>query len=555
MLRKSSIYCAKIYKLKLLIFIHKTVAIATNIELNYHTSKFIWQKQPKDLIKFKTMKKIHILNRVLFVILVSALMFSCEKTINLVGYGSVTGKVVDANTLLPLEGVSIVTVPASVSVITGEDGTFSISDVEAGDIRVNGTKPGYKSGSVNVQLLDKKTVDITMTMVKEDENLVSVFFSGASPQAGAINQPLSVMLNWHFAADSNQIALDSIFYNVAIYNSDSPDPVLIAENISDTIALAENLQFETTYFWQVIAFENTTEVGRSEVFSFKTVPYPVNHFIFSRLVDGQYDIFSAKEDGSDLVNLSDYGVANDWYAQVSPLKDMIAFVSTRSVDANIYTMDMNGKNQRKITTLPLAGYHNPGTGFCWSPDGGQILYPSYDKLYIIDRDGTDLKFFAQAPQGRHWREVYWNGYTHKIVALTMGVNVFDTEIYSMNEDGSGLTMLFDNQPGRMDSPSLSINGKNVLYTQDLAGFNVLDGRQLNAHIMTKNFDSLVPQDLSINKVDGTNDLFPRYSPDGASIIFVNTSNTGTGPHSIWRMAIDGSNREKLFDNATLPEWW
>lgn len=501
------------------------------------------------------MKKIHILQRLFFILLVSSFVVSCEKTIDLVGYGSVTGKVIDANTLKPLEGVSIVTVPASVSVITGADGTFSITDVESGEIRISGTKPGYKGGSVTVQLLDKKSVDVTVTMLKEDENLVSVFFSNASPQGGSPNQPLSVMLNWHFAADSNKVALDSIFYNVIIYNSDSPNPVLIAEHTEDTTALVEGLRFETTYFWQVIAFENTTEVGRSEIYSFKTLPFPINHFLYARLVDGQYDIFSSKEDGSDLVNLTEYGVANDWYAQVCPLKDMVAFVSTRQIDPNIYTMDLNGKGQRKITTLPIAGYHNPGTGFCWSPDGGQILYPSYDKLYIVDRDGTDLKFFAQAPQGRHWREVHWNGYTHKIVALTMGVNVFDTEVYIMNEDGTGMTLLIENLPGRMDSPSLSTNGKVLLYTQDKAGFNVLDGRQLNARIMLQNFDSLVPQDISENKVDGTNDLFPRFSPDGASIIFVNTSNTNTGPHSIWRMALDGSNREKLFDNATLPEWW
>lgn len=503
----------------------------------------------------KKMKKINKIHRLLFIIFVSTFIISCEKTIDLVGYGAVTGKVVDANTLKPLEGVSIVTVPASVSVITGSDGTFSISDVEAGEIRINASKPGYKNGSVTVQLLDKKTVDVSVTMLKEDENLVSVFFSDASPQGGATNQPLSVKLNWHFSADSNRVALDSIFYTVVMYNSDSPDQIVIVDKTEDTTVFAENLRFETTYFWQVIAFENTTEVGRSDVYSFKTLPYPINHFLYARLINGQYEIFSSKEDGSDLVNLTDYGAANDWYAQVSPLKDMVAFVSTRQVNPHIYTMDLNGKHQQKITTLPIAGYHNPGSGFCWSPDGGQILYPSYDKLYIVDRDGTDLKLFAQAPAGRHWREVYWNGYTKKIVALTMGVNIFDTEIYIMNEDGTGLTLLQDNQPGRMDSPSLSTNGKVLLYTQDQAGFNVLDGRQLNARIMVKNFDSLVPQDLSINKVDGTNDLFPRFSPDGASIIFVNTSNTGTGPHSIWRMDLDGSNREQLFENATMPEWW
>ena len=501
------------------------------------------------------MKKIISLKKIAALLMFSALITSCEKTIDLIGYGSITGVVVDASTLIPIEGANIVTNPSSVSVLSGIDGSFAINDVESGNVRVSATKPGYKSGSATVNVLDKKTVQVTITMTKEDENIVLVFFSDPSPKAGAIDQQLSVMLNWHFAADSNQVKLDSVFYNVIIYSAESPEPKLIADHIGDTTAIAENLDFETTYFWQVIAFENYTEIGRSEVFSFQTTAFPVNHLLYSQIQNGAYDIFSRKQDGSDSVNLTRYAAANDWYARVSPLKDMIAFVSTRDADAQIYTMDMNGKNQKRITSLAISGYHNPGTGFCWSPDGGQILYPVYDKLYIVDRDGTDMRFFAQAPPNRHWREVNWNGYTHKIIALTMGVNIFDTEIYTMNEDGSGLNLLFDNEPGRMDSPSFTIDGSKTMYTHDLDGYNTLDGRQLNAHIFLKHTDSIVSQDLSGEKPDGTNDLLPRFSPDGANIIFVNASNTGFGPNSIWIMDVDGKNREKLFDEATLPEWW
>lgn len=501
------------------------------------------------------MKKIFILRKAAALLIISTFLFSCEKTIDLIGYGSVTGVVVDASTLKPLEGASIVTAPSSVSVLTAADGSFAISDVEAGIVKVTATKPGYKSGSVSVNVLDKKTVQVTVTMVKEDENIISVFFSDPSPGVGAIEQQLSVMVNWHFAADSNQVKLDSIFYDVIIYSADSPNQKLIATHISDTLATAKDLDYETTYFWQVIAYENNKEIGRSEVYSFATVAFPINHFLYSKVYDGAYEIFSSKQDGSDSVNLTRYAAANDWYARVSPQHDMIAFVSMRDADAQIYTMDMKGKNQRRITTLAIAGYHNPGAGFCWSPGGGQILYPVYDKLYIINRDGTDMKFFAQAPPERHWREVSWNGYTHKIVALAMGVNIFDTEIYTMNEDGSGMTLLFENFPGRMDSPSFSINGSNVLYTRDLSGYNVLDGRQLDARILIKHNDSIQPQDISLQKVDGTNDLMPRFSPDGAHIIFVNASNTGYGPNSIWIMDLDGKNRAKLFDDATMPEWW
>lgn len=500
------------------------------------------------------MKKILILQRIAPLILISALLFSCEEPIDVVGYGSISGVVVDATTLQPIEGANIVTTPSSVSVLTFTDGTFTISDVDAGDIRVSATKPGYKSGSAMVKVLNNQTIEVTITMIKDEDVLLSVFFSNPTPQSGAVDQQRSLILKWHITTDTKPVDADTIFFNVIAYSNESIEKWFIAEHITDTSTLFENLNFGTTYFWQVIAYENNKEAGKSDVYTFQTAPFPANHFMYSSLIGGAYEIFSSKQDGSDSINLT-RSVANDWDARVSPLNDMIAFVSTRNLEAHIYTMDMNGKNQKRITTLPVSGYHNPGTGFCWSPDGGQILYPVYDKLYIIDRDGTDMNLFAQAPPNRHWRQLNWNGYTHKIIALTMGANIFDTEIYSMNEDGSGMTLLYDNEPGRMDSPSFSIDGSIVMFTKDVAGYNVLDGRQLDARIMDKHNDSITYRDLSFGKTVGTNDLYPRFSPDGTKIIFVNTSNTGNEPNSVWIMDSDGENRQKLFDNATLPEWW
>ena len=56
------------------------------------------------------------------------------------------------------------------------------------------------------------------------------------------------------------------------------------------------------------------------------------------------------------------------------------------------------------------------------------------------------------------------------------------------------------------------------------------------------------------KVAGTNDLTPRYSPDGFQIIFVNRVNDDLGARNIWTTDLDGKNRSKIFLDAFLPDW-
>ncbi|UOQ75085.1 TolB family protein [Hymenobacter cellulosilyticus] len=146
---------------------------------------------------------------------------------------------------------------------------------------------------------------------------------------------------------------------------------------------------------------------------------------------------------------------------------------------------------------------------------------------------------------------------------TVGANIYDSEFYTMNADGTGLTQVVGNLAGRMDSPSFSIDGRTILYTRDVDGYENASGRQLNAHILMQRLDGTGLVDLSVvpsgsgtngGKPAGTNDLFPRFSPDGAKIIFVNVNNDNQSAPEVWVMDIDGRNRTRLFQNANLPDW-
>ena len=93
-----------------------------------------------------------------------------------------------------------------------------------------------------------------------------------------------------------------------------------------------------------------------------------------------------------------------------------------------------------------------------------------------------------------------------------------------------------------------------MFTRDVSGFESQDGRQLDSHIFIMSINGTDTTDISVNKPGGTNDLEPRFSPDGSQIIFTNSSNVLGSVSDIWIMDANGDNRIKLFDDAIMPEW-
>lgn len=478
------------------------------------------------------------------------ILLACNKpVIQPPSTGEIQGTVLGFNDQKPLKGVQVTTNPPTSSTVTEQTGKFTFSNLDAGNYAISTYKNGYKNNSVTVTVKGDEVTQATMYIEQQtDPTLLLTPPSNPTPQTQAQSQSTNVTLTWQDPSDST----GGVTYDVFLYEYDSPIQKKVADKITETKYKIAELNYNTVYYWGVVSHRGTLSANSDE-WSFKTRVIPDFPYIYASRIDGDYEIYLSDGTDSTAVQLT-HNNYRDWWPRFSPDRKKIAFTSDETIEPQIYTMNVDGSNRLQVTTVGVTGYNNFGTGFCWSPDSRQLYYAHNDKLYRIDANGTDLTLIATAPAGRNFKDIDVSSKGDKIVGLTIGQNIYDTEIYIMDISGKNMKMLVGNEPGRLDSPSFSVDGSKVLYTYDVSKYQNAAGRQLSASIFMINTDSSGVVNISQNKANGTNDLYPRYSPDGSAIIFTNQRNDGLMPPVILKMALDGSGRTQIIDNGQMADW-
>lgn len=500
------------------------------------------------------------MNLRLLLLAASCLLTACEENlVEPVRFGTVEGTVFDARTNKPLANVVIVTNPATGSYLTDAQGHFSIASAPSGSVGVTARKADYNQVTATVNVVEGQTLPVAMLLEKASSTTPPNPPGRPEPAPLATSQPTALTLAWH---PTNAAKNDSLRYDVVLYEGNNINQRNLLTNSKDTTALATGLLYNTTYYWQVTARNPGGGAARGPVWSFQTQALPDNRYLYARTVAGNTDIYSSDALGANLLRLTS-ATTVETAPQLSPNRDFVAFTSNATGQFQLYTMHRDGSNQRRITTLAVEGYNNAGVGYRWSPDGAQLIYAHYDRLYRINRDGTGLALLATAPAGRHFRECDWTVQGGgRLVVQTVGPSIFDAELYLYNTDGTAPVLFASNLPGRLDSPIFSVDGRAVLYSRDVAGFNDPTGRQLDAHLFIQRLDGSATVDVtagagignSTSKPLGTNDIQARFSPDGYRLIFVNRVNDELSPPEVWTADIDGRNRSKVFTNTFLPDW-
>ena len=499
------------------------------------------------------------MKQVIRILLITLFFTSCgeDGSIGLVEYGNLTGKVVAKEGFLPLENVKITLSPTNNTVFTDAEGNFSFDEVEAQEYAVQGTKEGFLDEFEGATVSVDGTVNVVLEMeISTALNKAPVKPELLTPEDGAVDLLNEVELTWE-SSDPDE---DALTYTIEIRNDFSNDVTRITGLVDKSYTLSD-CKYGAKYFWSVEVTDNINTEVISSLRSFTIKEDPENRYVYVKNEGGNNIIFSSSfSDGdnvvSNTVQLTDSNL-NSWRPRKSNRTNLIAFLRIDDNEAHIYTMKTNGNDLKKVTsTVPVAGFNLNEMDFSWSADGSKILYPYFDKLYSINIDGSGLEKVYQTIDGSLITECDWSGDGSKIAIKTNNETGYNSSILVIDLNGNVLDVVVSGAKGALGGLNLSASGNKILFSRDVSDFQASSYRQLDTRLFVYNLIDKTVFDVSEGeKENGTNDLDPRFSPNEAYIIFVNTSNDGISAKNVTKTNLSGNIlRTNLFSNATMPDW-
>jgi len=468
--------------------------------------------------------------------------------------GSISGTVTRESTGEPLENIEISTSPASTTVLTDENGQFILENVVIDQYSVKAEGEDYVTAFESVTV----TADVTSNVIFK---LVVSSANNRQPSAPVAIAPLDnsliADLNVDFAWNSTDPDGDDLTYELKIRNDRNED-VLKFSNIQDTTYNVSDLKYGYKYFWQVAVSDSINEPVLSQVYSFSITEFPDNNYYFVREIENNNVIFSSNEKGVE-VRLTDLN-KNSFRPRKNNSINRIAFLRIVGSSTQLFTMKPDGSDVFQVTSsIPVNSINNKRVGYSWSNDGSFLLYPNLDKLYKISATGEGKEIVYDAPQGRFIMNAMVSADNSVIVLHTTDVNGYNAEIFTIDFNGNRKKTIVSNVMGSLGGLDINVTNSLVLYTRDVSGFESNEDRELNTKIFIYNLQNDSEVSLSGGKDNGTNDTDPRFSPDEAGIIFVNSSNAINANKAIYTLRFDENlvptqERTILIDNAFMPDW-
>jgi TolB protein len=288
-------------------------------------------------------------------------------------------------------------------------------------------------------------------------------------------------------------------------------------------------------------------------------------FMIERTSDeGIFDeeIFDMRTDGSGQRNLSN-NPAEDFHENYSPDGRRIVFSTFRDAGnaqddvrnhAELYVMNANGANQRRITFNEL-----PEKGPAWSPDGKHLVFwrssaltgvgeplPPGD-LWILNLASGEERNVTQSPTVDD-DEPQWSPDGTRIAFHSDAREAGNVDVYTIRPDGRELRRL-TNTPAFDSDANYSPDSKRITFTSERRG---------NPDIFVMRADGARQTQLTD---DPRGDVLSCFSPDGRFIAF--TSEVGGDPFpdfpgfffdDIFRMRADGSQRTNLTKSPAIEEF-
>jgi TolB protein len=183
--------------------------------------------------------------------------------------------------------------------------------------------------------------------------------------------------------------------------------------------------------------------------------------------------------------------AQNYLPAWSPDGAKIAFASSRDGDWEIYVVNVDGTNRRRLTSNPA----DDGAP-TWSPAGNQIAFTSdrggSNQIYIMSADGGPVEKLTDEPMGVD--RPTWS--RDNVIAYTLKT-VDGTEIKKISV-GTRVALQLTNGPGTSESPTFAPNGRHLAFVTTRWG---------KQHIAVIDADGLYVRQITFTG----NNRFPTWS--------------------------------------------
>lgn len=269
-------------------------------------------------------------------------------------------------------------------------------------------------------------------------------------------------------------------------------------------------------------------------------------------------IFVMRPDGSDVRQITSFRTVlfdyeahglnlPDDHPSFSPDGRKIVFTSNRDGgDFEIYVMDVNGANVRRLTS-------NPGidTEPVFSPDGSRIAFASERDgqplgIHLMDVDGTDVRRLTGS--GFEENEPAWSP-DGSMLAFTRVQGDEEKDVFVMRADGSEARQLTF-APGEDHDATFSPDGSEVVITSEIAGTQPF-GDTWRVRVSDGSF----LQNLTATLKQGGGD--PAWSPDGSQVAFFKSPIPVLVTTQMWMVGADGRDPRKIANQGLVnvhPAW-
>ena len=267
--------------------------------------------------------------------------------------------------------------------------------------------------------------------------------------------------------------------------------------------------------------------------------------------EGDFEIFAMNRDGTGLTQLTEND-AFDFEPEWSPNGKRIAFVGERGpFSSDILVMNPDGSEERRVTTNPDFSFADAPA---FSPDGKRVAFasdravgegvdnPERDtEIFTVNLDGTGLTQLTHNGEREHDNQPDFTPDGRRIAFISYRDQ--QSGVFTMNSDGSNERLRSRGSATVFEYPSFSPDGKRIAFTSNQNGGD---------DIYAMNTDGSAQRRLTKNGVP--RDASPAFSPNGEKITFETNRD---GNSEIYKMRTDGKGLVNLTNDPAgdfTPDW-